>query len=169
MADVTNPLISAMRLLWTILEQCTAFTSLVGEDNRIKYIDGKRSPEIAGTLGPNDSPRVRIRPVGGFANLQCTTSTSDLVKLYAIEVLSVDKQGDEALGVEWAIVRAFAKWFSHAGSLTWGSLAFVNDVSLRGLKHSIGPTDEEPDVPGWVAVCQVEVGMTFTTSSLEVT
>ena len=177
MVDI-NPIKQVFDGLWTVLEAHTGFTALVAVGNRIKFTKGVSGKALSVTtrtpLKPRifdgDFPQVRIVPQGGFSHGEYSSSGSLIEKTFHIEALTAEQQYDDLGELEWEIFRAFADWRTATvesstvlAAMTWTSLTFVTDVSLKATQQSLAT---EKGIVGWKTLWAATVRMDFSTTTL---
>ena len=157
--------------IWDLLEAKTTFTSLVDENNRIKYTttsSGKklRRPD-KDSLTELDVPEVMVYPgpTRFWERRACSGATIN--KVYSILVTSGDRILDQGklFPVQWAITRAL--WtFDSLLSLTYSGETFVQKLEVLPTVEGLDNSELNRTLKGWSAVWQADVQMWFTNTVL---
>jgi hypothetical protein len=158
----TDPITQVHDALWSLLEAHTPFTDTVRNSNRIKFTGASRSPD-KDTHSSGDYPEVRIIPVGSSPHIQRTSSSSTLVKSFAIQVSSGDQRANILYDLEWEIYRAMAQWAPTLQALTWKDKTFVRLTRPTTVVTTMATTD----MVQWADVWSCEIEMVFCTTDLE--
>ena len=154
--------------LWAMLEANEDFTDLVPVGNRIKYGNDNRSPEKDEILN-SDLPEVRIVPVGVTPQPRRTSTSSAVLKRFAIQITS-DTRGihDTFHPIEWQIFKSLVDWITVLSALRWNEKRFAVKCTFmtapEGL-HVSSATDKR-GITSWATVWQCEVEMFFPIADL---
>lgn len=164
---VDDPFTPVVECLWALLEREPAFCHLVPVGNRIRYInDLDRRPEKENVMAA-DLPEVVIRPEGGPADWQASSSTSRIDLTFAIDVSTGDRRLSVLMFPLWfAIFRALRHWQYAFAALKWNAAATVVQMRSDALTTGLDAEKFNRGVIGWVTLWRVTVEMQFETARL---
>ena len=157
--------------LWDLLEASSSFTSLVKEENRIKFTNsasGKvlRRPQ-KDALVESDVPEVMIYPGPTRFYERRACAGAQINKVFMILVTSGDRLLDTGkfFPVQWAITQAL--WvFDPLLLLTYEDEVFVRKLELLPTVEGLDESDQNRTLKGWSAVWQADIHMWFSNTVL---
>lgn len=165
MSDV-DPLTQVHEAFWRMLEGSEDFCKAVKPNNRIKMPAAYGGPEKEKRTD-DDYPQVRVILVSLEATIGRTSSSSQLVANWEIQVSTIDQRITSSLfPLLWVIYRAMVNWASHFASVDWEevmtTLLCRPNVAAIG-QSELGLTENKL---GWSCVWSGSTDMYFQTSAL---
>lgn len=148
---VANPIAQVYTGIWSLLEANSGFTALVLPGNRIKYIGGNRAAgkEIVNTA---DTPMVSVMPLGMRPHLDASSSSSELVTIWSIEVLPGTVKIETLSDLDWEIYRAMSEWRTLRTTVSWGSETPVKRLYPVNVDPEINERRYQRVPKGWTSL-----------------
>ncbi len=152
--------------IWTVLEADTDFAAAVISKNRIKVIDGTRSPTKP-SLVTSDTPQVAVLPLGAKPHPFRTSSSSNFTSYWSIEMTSGTMKFETLADLEWIVYAALLEWSTTLQALEWLEVAgFVTDFRPIKADHDLVNRRKMHAPQGWRSLWVGQCDMWFGTTLL---
>jgi len=161
----------ALRLALVLNDAEVAKLVKVGNCPDLTSLTLKDPIKQAGAVQDADLPELIISPVGGTAQLCFTNVDQVVTKRFSFRVATGHITTHEKLyPVEWALYRSFARFYRSSGGTFNPPLTFGTAIRLVGEhSNSMSAIEEDKGIIGWTSLMTVEVRMTFTDATLDIT
>lgn len=162
-----NPFSMVFSALWTALLNHPKFTTDVKDRNRIRFDSETDRDPLKDQVQAADLPEVAIIASTGNGNLHDTSSSTKMVRQYALMVSTGDYRYSEILSrVEWYMLAALLGWKSQIATVEWNGQKFVKRVNIVSTQAGMSDPRLNRNITGWSTVWAVEVEMHFNTADL---
>lgn len=158
-----NPFSQVYNGLWQLIDRNTIIQELVRKGNLIKF---KEENELKQEINDADTPELQLVTSGGTFGIGGNSTMTQVIKNYTWSIATGSMKVELYNILSFEIFRSLIDYECVLCPLTWCGCLFVTNFRITNIEEGNRMQDLQRSIPGWCALWNCELQMSFPTKNL---